>query len=335
MKPHIAAAAAAAVTYASFALAAPQALAASALLTMGVWPSKPIRLIVAFPPGGSTDIIARLVGQRLSESVGQQVIIDNRGGAGGTIGTEIAARANPDGYTLTMGTTSTHVIAPVAYTRVKYDPLNDFVPITLVASTPYLLVVNPSVKAASLKEFVARVKATPGKWNYASAGAGSTTHLAMEMLESAAGIDLTHVPYNGNGPAGTAVLGGQVQALFGSMPAVLPHAKGGRVRPLAVGTAKRSPALPDVPTVAESGYPGFEVSLWLGFFAPRGTPAPIVNRLHAELVKIVLAPETKEAFERNGAEPTHNVTNLDLARLIKSETVKYAKVVKAAGVKLD
>ncbi|MES2564508.1 MAG: tripartite tricarboxylate transporter substrate binding protein [Pseudomonadota bacterium] len=299
------------------------------------YPSKPIRLIVAFPAGGSTDIIARLVGQRLSERLGQQVIIDNRGGAGGTLGTEIAARANPDGYTLTMGTTSTHVIAPAAYAKLKYDPIKDFAPITLVASTPYLLVVNPVVKAANLKEFVALVKSQPGKLNFASAGAGSTTHLAMEMLKSAAGMDIVHVPYNGNAPAGTAVLGGQVQALFGSMPAVLPHAKSGKVRPLAVGTAKRSPALPDVPTVAESGYPGFEVSLWLAFFAPRATPVAIVNRLHSELVKIALSPDMKEQFERNGAEPLYNASSIELERLVKVEIDKYAKVIKAANIKLE
>ena len=299
------------------------------------YPTKPVRLIVAFPPGGSTDIIARLVGQRLSERLGQQVIIDNRGGAGGTVGTELAARANPDGYTLTMGTTSTHVIAPAAYSKLKYDPISDFAPITLVASTPYLLVLNPSVKATSLKEFVELAKSQAGKLNYASAGTGSTTHLAMEMLKSAAGIDVVHVPYNGNGPAGTAVLGGQVQALFGSMPAVLPHAKSGKVRPIAVGTAKRSPALPEVPTVAESGYPGFEVSLWLGFFAPRGTPVAIVNRLHSELVKIALSPEMKEQFERNGAEPAHNISSLDLERLVRAEIQKYSKVIKTANIKLD
>jgi tripartite-type tricarboxylate transporter receptor subunit TctC len=301
----------------------------------GGYPSKPVRLIVAFPAGGSTDIIARLVGQRLSERLGQQVIIDNRGGAGGTVGTEIAARANPDGYTLTMGTTSTHVIAPAAYPNLKYDPVKDFTPITLVATTPYLLVVNPSVKAGSLKEFVALVKSQPGKLNYASAGSGSTTHIAMEMLKSAAGLDIVHVPYNGNGPAGAAVLGGQVQALFGSMPAVLPQAKAGKLRPLAVGTAKRSPALPDVPTVAESGYPGFAVSLWLGFFAPRGTPIEIVNRLHAELANIALSPDMKEQFERNGAEPMTNASNLELERLIRSEIPKYAKVIKAANIKID
>src|SRR5688572_23532144 len=247
MSPHVAIGALGAVL-----LAVP----ATAALAQSGYPTKPVRLIVAFPPGGSTDIIARLVGQRLSERLGQQVLIDNRGGAGGTLGTELAARATPDGYTLTMGTTSTHVIAPAAYAKLKYDPIKDVAPITLVAATPYRLVLNPSVKATSVKEFVALAKSQPGKLNYASAGTGSTTHLAMEMLKSAAGLDIVHVPYNGNGPAGTATLGGQVQALFGSMPAVLPHAKSGKLRPLAVGTTKRSPALPDTPSVSESGYPG-------------------------------------------------------------------------------
>ena len=298
------------------------------------YPDKPIRLIVAFPPGGSTDIVARLVGQKLSERLGQQVVVDNRGGAGGTIGTEIAARASADGYTLTMGTTSTHVIAPAAYPNVKYDPVKDFTPITLVATTPYLLVVNTGVQAKSLKEFIALVKSQPGKLNFASAGTGTTTHLAMEMLKGAAGIDIVHVPYNGNGPANTATIGGQVQALFGSMPAVLPQAKAGRLRPLAVGTAKRSPSLPDVPTVAESGYTGFEVSLWLGFFAPKGTPAPVINRLQGELIKIAQSPEMKEQFERNGAEPL-TTSQAELTKLMKSELDKYSKVIKSAGIKLQ
>ena len=299
-----------------------------------VYPGKPVRLIVAFPPGGSTDIIARIVGQKLGERLGQQVVIDNRGGAGGTIGTEIAARANPDGYTLTMGTTSTHVIAAGAYAKLKYDPVRDFEPLTLVATTPYLLVVNPGVKANSLKEFIALVKSQPGKLNYASAGTGTTTQLAMEMLKTAAGIDLVHVPYNGNGPANTATLGGQVQALFGSMPAVLTQAKAGRLRPLAVGTPKRSPSLPDVPSVAESGYPGFDASLWLGFFAPKGTPAPILKRLQTELTAIAQSPEMKEQFERNGAEPITN-TPAEFTKLIKTEIEKYTKVIKAAGIKLE
>jgi len=309
------------------------ALPATAL-AQSAYPTKPVRLIVAFPPAGSTDIIARLVGQKLSERLGQQVIIDNRGGAGGMIGTEIASRASPDGYTLTMGTTSTHVIAPAAYPNVKYDAIKDFVPITLVASTPYLLVVNPSVQAKTLQEFVGLMKSQPGKLNYASAGAGSTTHLAMEMLKLSAGTDIVHVPYNGNGPAGTAVLGGQVQALFGSMPAVLPQAKAGKVRPIAVGTAKRSPALPDVPTVAEQGFPGFEVSLWLGFFAPAGTPAPITTKLYNELVAIAKSPDMKEQFERNGADPAWT-TPAELTKLMKSELAKYSKVIKAANIKLQ
>jgi tripartite-type tricarboxylate transporter receptor subunit TctC len=309
------------------------AILPAAAMAQGAYPTKPVRLIVAFPPGGSTDIIARLVGQKLSERLGQQVIIDNRGGAGGMIGTEIASRSNADGYTLTMGTTSTHVIAPAAYPNVKYDPIKDFVPMTLVASTPYLLVLNPSVPAKSLKEFVALMKSQPGKLNYASAGAGSTTHLAMEMLKIVSATDIVHVPYNGNGPAGTAVLGGQVQALFGSMPAVLPQAKAGKVRPIAVGTAKRSPALPDVPTVAEQGYPGFEVSLWLGFFAPKGTPAAITTRLYNELQAIAKSPEMKEQFERNGADPAWT-TPAELTKLMKTELDKYSKVIKTANIKL-
>ena len=298
------------------------------------YPGKPIRLIVAFPAGGSTDIIARIVGQKLGERLGQQVVIDNRGGAGGTLGTEIAARAYADGYTLTMGTTSTHVIAAGAYARLKYDPLKDFEPITLVATTPYLLVVNPGVKANSLKDFIALAKSQPGKLNYASAGTGTTTQLAMEMLKSAAGIDVVHVPYNGNGPANTATLGGQVQALFGSMPAVLAQAKAGRLRPLAVGTPRRSPSLPDVPSVAESGYPGFDASLWLGFFAPKGTPAPILKRLQTELTGIAQSPDMKEQFERNGAEAL-TTTPAELTKLLKAEIDKYSKVIKAAGIKLE
>jgi len=309
-------------------------LAASCAGAVAAYPERPVRLIVAFPPGGSTDIIARLVGQKLAERLGQQVVVDNRGGAGGTIGTEIAAKANPDGYTLTMGTTSTHVIAPAAYPSVKYDPIKDFTAITLVASTPYLLVLNPSVPAKSLKDFIALMKSQPGKLNYASAGAGSTTHLAMEMLKQEAGVDIVHIPYNGNGPAGAAVLGGQVQALFGSMPAVLPQAKAGKLRPIAVGTAKRSPALPDVPTVAENGFPGFEVSLWLGFFAPKGTPTPIVTRLQDELTRIAKSPEMKEQFERNGADPL-TTTQAELTKLMAVELQKYTNVIKKGNIKVQ
>lgn len=310
-------------------------IAAGVMPAAGIasYPTKPVRLIVAFPAGGSTDIIARLVAQRLGEKLGQQVIVDNRGGAGGTIGTEIAAQASPDGHTLTMGTTSTHVIAPAAYAKINYDPVRNFEPITLVASTPYLLVLHPGVKANNLREFVALAKSQPGKLNFASAGTGSTTQLAMEMLNRAAGMDIVHIPYNGNGPAGAAALGGQVQALFGSMPAVLPHAQAGRLRPIAVGTARRSPALPNVPTVAESGYPGFEVSLWLGFFAPKGTPKPVLAKLQTELTAIANSPEMKAQFEKNGASAVTN-TPAEMTALMKTELDKYGKVIKAAGIVL-
>ena len=296
------------------------------------YPAKPVRLVVPFPPGGSTDIVARIVAQKLSDRLGQQVVVENRGGAGGTIGAEAVAKAPPDGYTLVVGTTSTHAVAPSVYGKIGYDPVKDFAPISLIAVTPYLLVVNPSVNVKSLQEFVGYVKARPGKLNYASASTGSTTHLAMEMLKSAAGLYIVHIPYNGNGPAGTAVIAGQVEILFGSLPAVLPHAKSGRVRPLAVGTPKRSPSLPDVPTVAESGFPGFDASLWLAIMAPAGTPAPIVDRLQKEIHAVIASPDTADALNKAGAEPITS-TPAELAAMVKDGVEKYGKVVKQAGVK--
>jgi len=296
------------------------------------YPSKPIRLMVPFPPGGSTDIVARIVAQKLGAQLGQQLVIENRGGAGGTLGTAVVAKAPADGYNLVVGTTSTHVVAPSVYQKLEYDPVKDFAPISLMAVTPYLLVVNPNVAAKSVKELVALMKAQPGKLNYASAGVGSTTHLAMEMLKGASQTYALHIPYNGNGPAGTAVIAGQVEILFGSLPAVLPHAKSGKVRALAVGTLKRSPSLPDVPTVAESGYPGFDASLWLAIMAPAGTPAPVVERLNKEVIAAVSAKDTAELLDKNGAEPVTS-TPAELAAMIKDGVVKYAKVVKDAGVK--
>lgn len=296
------------------------------------YPTKPIRLMVPFPPGGSTDIVARIVAQKLGGQLGQSLVIENRGGAGGTLGTAVVAKAAPDGYTLVVGTTSTHVVAPSVYQRLEYDPVKDFAPISLIGTTPYLLVVNPQLRAQTLQELVALMKAQPGKLNYASAGVGSTTHLAMEMLKNASGTYALHIPYNGNGPAGSAVIAGQVEILFGSLPAVLPHARSGRVRALAVGTPKRSPSLPEVPTVAESGYPGFDASLWLAIMAPAGTPAPIVDRLQKEIATAVLAKDTSELLDKNGAEPLIS-TPAELAAMIKDGVAKYAKVVKAAGVK--
>ncbi|MBI2291359.1 MAG: tripartite tricarboxylate transporter substrate binding protein [Betaproteobacteria bacterium] len=298
------------------------------------FPNKPIRLVVGFAPGGNTDTVARVVGAKLGERLGTQVIIDNRGGAGGTIGTEIAARANSDGYTLTMGTTTTHAIAVAAYPKLRYDPVKDFEPIALVAIAPYLLVVNQNVPMKSLKEFISHVQSQPGKLNYASAGQATTTHLVMATLQQRAKLDMMHVPFKGNGPATAAVLGGQVQALFGALPPLLPHVQTGRVRALAVSSAKRLPSVPDVPTVAESGFPGFDMTLWLGFFAPKGTPAAVVKRLEAELVKVAQLADVKEQMSRQGLE-AHSASAAELGRLTKTEIENYKSVFKTAGIKME
>ncbi|MGQ0512242.1 MAG: Bug family tripartite tricarboxylate transporter substrate binding protein [Betaproteobacteria bacterium] len=309
-------------------------LLASPLAMAQAWPAKPIRLMVPFPPGGSTDIVARIVAQKMGERLGQSIVIENRGGAGGTIGTAQVAKAAPDGYSLTVASTSTHVVAPSVYARLDYDPVKDFAPIGLMAVSPYLLVVHPAVPAKTLPELIALAKQQPGKLNYASAGVGSTTHLSMEMLKSVSSTYMLHIPYNGNGPAGTATVGGQVEILFGSLPALLGHAKGGRVRAIAVGTLRRSSALPEVPTVAESGYPGFDASLWLALMAPTGTPQPVIERLNRELNAVVSAADTRGALDKAGAEPLTG-TPADLAAMIRDGVPKYAKIVKTAGVKAE
>ncbi len=298
------------------------------------YPNKPIRLIVAFPAGGSTDIVGRIVAQKLSERLGQAIVVENRGGAGGTIGTDAAAKAAPDGYTLTLGTTSTMAVAPGAYSKLGYDSVKSFSPISLVAVTPYLLVVNPEIPAKSLAELITLAKSQPGKLNFASAGNGSTTQLAMEMLNDVTGMKMTHVPYKGNAEADLAILSNQVQVLFGSMPALLQHAKQNKLRALAVGTAKRSPALPEIPTVAELGYPGFEAALWLGVLAPAGTPKPIIDRLNKELVAIAATPDFKAAMDKNGADATSNSPE-QFASLIQNEVSKYGAITKKLGIKLD
>ncbi len=298
------------------------------------YPVKPVRMVIAFPPGGSTDIVGRLVAQKLSERLGQPVPVENRGGAGGTIGTEAVAKAAPDGYTITLATTSTHVVAPAAYPKLAYDALRDFAPVSLVAVTPYLLVVNPGFPAKTVRELVSHLKTRPGQYNYASAGAGSTTQIAMEMLKLAAGLFVVHIPYNGNAPAGTAVVAGQVEILFGSMPAVLPLAKGGRVRAIAVGTLKRSPAMPEVPTVAESGFPGFDASLWLAVMTPAGVPAPILGRLHQEVLTIIGNKDNAAALDKAGAEAITS-TPAELTALIRDGVEKYSKVIKEANIHVD
>ncbi|HZA95714.1 MAG TPA: tripartite tricarboxylate transporter substrate binding protein [Burkholderiaceae bacterium] len=310
-------------------------VSSTAALAQSEYPNKPIRLIVGFAPGGSTDIIARIVAQKLGERLGQTIVVENRAGAGGTIGADATAKAPPDGYTLTLGTTSTHAIAAGAYSKLPYNPVTDFTPISLVAITPYLLVVNPQVPARNLNEFLALAKSQPGKLNYASAGNGTATHLAMEMLKDAAKVDVVHIPYKGNAPADTAILAGEVQAVFGSMPALLQNAKANKVRPLAVGTATRSPALPDVPTVAEQGYPGFEAALWLGIMGPANMPKPVAERLHREIVAIVATPEFKASMDANGAEPISSKSPEEFREMLRGQVDKYGKITKAIGIKLD
>ncbi|HYJ98765.1 MAG TPA: tripartite tricarboxylate transporter substrate binding protein [Burkholderiaceae bacterium] len=299
------------------------------------YPNKPIKLIVGFAPGGSTDIVARIVAQRLGDRLGQTVAVENKAGAGGTIGADLTAKSAPDGYTLTLGTTSTHAIAAGAYSKLPYDPVADFTQISLVAITPYLLVVNPEVKASSLAELITLAKSQPGKLNYASAGNGTATHLAMEMLKDAAGIDLVHIPYKGNAPADAAIIGGEVQAVFGSMPALLQNTKANKVRPLAVGTTTRSPALPDVPTVAEQGYPGFEAALWLGVMGPANMPRGVVERLHKEIAAVVATPEFKAAMDANGADPVSSKSADEFRDMLRGQVAKYTKITKAIGIKLD
>jgi tripartite-type tricarboxylate transporter receptor subunit TctC len=295
------------------------------------YPTKPVRLVVGFESGGNTDTVARVVGQKLSERLGQQVVIENKPGASGTIGTSEAARAAPDGYTLTMGTTTTHAIAPAAYSKLPYDPVADFEPIAMVAIAPYMLVVHPSFPAKDLKEFVSVVKAQPGKYNYGSAGQATTTHLVMATFASKAGLDMVHIPFKGNAPATTAVMGNQVEILFGGLPPLLTQVAAGKVRALAISSGKRSPSAPDVPTVAESGYPGFDMALWLGFFAPKGTPPAIVKRLETELLQITRSPELKSALEKQGLE-ANPLGTAELANLLKSDIATYKAVFTAAKI---
>ena len=299
------------------------------------YPNRPVKLIVGFAPGGSTDIVARIVAQRLGERLGQTVVVENKAGAGGTIGADATAKAPADGYTLTLGTTSTHAIAAGAYSKLPYDPVKDFTHISLVAITPYLLVTSQKTPAQTLPEFVTLVKAQGAKMNYGSAGNGTATHLSMEMLKDAAKFDMQHIPYKSNADSDRAILSGDVDAVFGSMPALLQNAKAGKVKPIAVGTATRSPALPEIPTVAEQGYPGFEAALWLGIMAPAGTPKPVVDRLHRELLAVVAMPEFKAAMDANGAEPLASKTPQEFTDMLRGQVNKYVALTKTLNIKLD
>jgi len=298
------------------------------------YPVKPIRMVVPFPPGGATDIMARGVAQRLTEVWGQPVVVDNRPGAGGNIGSELVAKAAPDGYTLEMGTVGTHAINPSLYSKMPYDHVKDFVPVILVAGVPNVLVVNPSVPANSMQELIAYAKANPDKLNFASSGSGTSIHLSGELFKVMAGVQMRHVPYKGSAPALQDLLGGQVQLMFDNLPPSLPQIKAGKLRALAVTTAVRAPALPDVPTIAESGLPGFEASSWFGVLAPAGTPPAIVTKLNAEIAKWLATPEAKEKMLAVGASIAGG-TPEDFARHIATETAKWAKVVQESGAKVD
>jgi tripartite-type tricarboxylate transporter receptor subunit TctC len=298
------------------------------------FPSKPIRIIVAYTPAGATDILARAVGQKMSEGFGQPVIIENRPGANGNIGTEVAAKATPDGHTLVMATAGTHAINPGLYRKLGFDAVKDFAPISLVAMVPNIMVVNVSVPVKSVKDFIAYLKANPNKFNYGSPGNGSSAHLSMELFKTMTGTTMQHIPYKGSAGVMADVIGGQIIATIDNMPPYLPQVKAGKLRALAVSTPKRSPAAPDVPTVAEAGVAGYSAAAWFGLLAPAGTPKAIVDKLSAETARILKLPDVAERLSSLGAEPVGE-TPAQFAAHIQSEIAKWAKVIKDANVELQ
>lgn len=299
----------------------------------GAYPTKPVRIVVGFPPGGATDVVARTIGPKLGEALGQSVVVDNRAGAASNIGAEHAARSPKDGYTLFMGTVSTS-INPTLYRKLGYDALTDFAPITQVTSTPFLFVVHPSLPVKSVKEFIALARTRPGELNFGSAGSGSGAHLFVEMFGSMAGVKLMHVPYKGAAPATTATLSGETIFMFDNIVTTLPHARAGRLRALAVTTGSRSAAAPEIVTIAEAGVAGYDANAWFALFAPAGTPPAILQRLNAEVVKIVKMPDTRERFLSLGAEPVGS-TPEQFAAFFRSEVAKWGKVVKQSGAQVD
>ena len=297
------------------------------------YPVNPIRMIVHFPPGGPTDLVARAVGQKLTEAWGPQVVIDNRPSAGGVIGVETVVRAAPDGYTLLFATGGSMSLAPAFNQKLPYDVFRDLAPVSLVVINPQILVLHPSVQANSVRDLVTLAKSKPGALNYASVGPGSPQHLGMELLKTMAGLDMVHIPYKGTAPAITDLLGGQVSLMFNSMPSVLQHVKSGRLRGIAVGSAKRSPAAPDIPTVGET-VPGFQYVTWYGVFAPAATPKAIVSKLNTEIVRILQDKEMAQRLAREGAEPAPG-TPEELAKFMRSEHEQWKKTIAAAKIKID
>jgi tripartite-type tricarboxylate transporter receptor subunit TctC len=304
------------------------AAAAAGLAAAQSYPVKSVRMIVPFSAGGGTDIVARTIALRMGESLGQSVVVDNRAGANSNIGLELAARAVPDGYTLIM-TSSAMAINPSVYRKLAFDPVKDFAPVTLATLIPFVLVVHPSLPVKSVRELVTLGRARAGQLTFASSGTGNATHLSMELFKAMTGIDMVHVPYKGTGQALTDIIGGQVEALFGSIPSTMPHARSGKLRVLAMSAAKRSQAIPEVPTVAESGVPGYELTSWYGVLAPAGTPNEVVSRLHSEVIKTLAHPDVRSRLSGEGADPVGN-TPAEFAAFIRSEIGKYAKVVTAA-----
>ncbi len=314
-------------------------LSVPAVLAQGAWPTKPVKIVVPFAPGGTTDILARAMAPELSQAFGQQFIVDNRAGAGGNVGADIVAKSPADGYTLLMGTVGTHGINKALYTKLPYDPQKDFAPITLVAGVPNVMVMNAERAKAlginSVADFIKYAKANPGKLSMASSGNGTSIHLAGELFKSRTGIFMTHIPYRGSGPALLDLVAGNTDVMFDNLPSALPQIKGGKLKAFAVTSAERSAAVPDLPTIAEAaGLKGFDASSWFGLLAPAGTPPDIVNRIQQETAKALASPAVKEKLLAQGAIPGGN-TPQEFAKMIDAEHIKWAAVVKASGAKVD
>ena len=319
--------------YWSIAVAALLAPAGFSTAVAQNYPDRPVRMIVPFAPGGGTDIVSRLVAQRLADSIKQSVVVDNRAGGAGNIGAELVARANPDGYTLLVGSATILAVNPVIF-KVAYNPSRDFAPITLLGSQPHLMVVHPSLPANSVREFVNLAKEKSLKLNYGSSGTGGPAHLGGELFKIVAGIDMLHIPYKGTGPAVIDLVGGQLQVGLLSLASSMPHVKSGRLKALAVTSPKRAIVAPELPTIAESGYPGFEVRSWYGLLAPTGTPKTIIDKLSSQIAAVLRQPEVIAKLASDGAEPGGD-TPAEFAAYIKSEAERWGKVVKTAGIRAD
>jgi tripartite-type tricarboxylate transporter receptor subunit TctC len=311
------------------------AAALAAAPSAAQYPAKPIRFVVPFPPGGPLDIMGRGIAQKLQEAWSQPVVVENRPGAGGGIGAELVARSPGDGYTLLMGAVSTHAINPSLYAKVPYDPQQDFVPVALVAQVPNVLVVNPSLPVHSVKELIAYARAKPGALSFGSGSTGSTGHLAGELFKTEARVDMVHIPYKGGAPAMQDLLAGQTQLMFDNLANALPQVKAGKLRALAVTTLKRAPSVPDLPTIAESGLPGFDLTTWFGVFVPAGTPPETVAKLNAEIVKALASRDLADRLATMGTTPPENNTPGSFAAFVRTEAAKYQQVVKSSGARVD